>query len=915
MASNPSLNWLNLQNVYYSLDSCYDSLNWTIQNLHSNYKVVISTNCTLLALASKFVNYPNIIDIYSISGNKIWSISYNNRPEDHIVDFYFRNEDFVLVFNNNRYRYYSDYKTVFNEYDFTENLIKLEDTSSPFNSETGGSNGHYITNLENNLTEEIFKIFEVKLWKDYLIIRQNQRLIISDLNNFTNYELSLSSLDSSQIHNINFLSNSEILISYKNTIIICRFELKFNNYELIDQALTDGPFTSVNSSPNGNLICLYNNKSSTIYVIHNKFDRILLEYNTDGESSIPYQIEWCGNDVIVLSLKDEIKLIGPGQQSISHYYDLVVEDEDDEFDIDRLLKGTNIPLTQDITYIIPILKTEPDGLKIITSNKVQFLSRVPDSTISLYQIGSSHPSSILLDCIDKLSIHSSKADTNISLLESDGSLLIAMKTCLEVVLDEFNQYWQKKILRAVSFGKTYYHDYYNSEEYLLTLNKVRVLNQLRSSSIGIFLTYKEIEVCGWEEIILMLLRRDQHLLAIKIIESLNLIQLKNTVYIHWCCNKIRKEANISDKELYDIIKNRLTSLSNSKINTISVDKISQVAYEEGRIELCKLLIKLEPSIKQKMIQFLKYEEIELALAEAIQSGENDLANIILLYLQNTLTISQFFRILNQNETKQSQILSDRLFISDELIGNFWINNIGHEQPNILNAYYTQEDKIVELTNNNLKNFIKNPDYNNENYYKNYKSHLQRAINRSNPKRVNKMYQHELELLDLQKKLGETYITNFYGEKSVTEVLIKLIEMNQLKPASKIAKEFKISLEKYWNLVVETLASGKEFDKLYGFITDTNDISNVKSPIGFKPIIEACFKYNGPKDHLSNYIKNCNNIDYTEKVEYFIKNDDIDLAAQEAFKAKDIRILQELSQTNINNNIKNIIGDYISKLGY
>ncbi|KAK6463238.1 vacuolar sorting protein [Scheffersomyces coipomensis] len=920
MPSNPSSSWLNLQNIYYSLNSCYDNLNWSIANLYTDYKVAISGQTTLLALSSKHVPHPNIIEIYSISGDKLWSIVYNNRPEDHIVDYHFRNEDLCLVFNNNRYRYYSDFKTTFNEYDYTENIIKLENLSSQFDSSTVSNNGHYITDLENNETEEVFQVLEVKLWKDYLVIRQSQRIIISDLNTFTNYEISLQSLDSTQIHNICFTSTTnDILISYKDTVIVCKVELLFNNYELIDQGLTDGPFTSVSPSPNGELICLFNDKTSTVYVINNKFDRILLEYNTSDESSIPYQIAWCGGDVIVLSLRDEIKLIGPGQSSISHYYDLIEEDEnEDEFDLDRLLRGnTTAPIVtddQDLSYVIPILKTESDGLKIITSNKIQFLSRASDSAISLYQIGSSHPASILLDCIDKLAVHSSKADTNISLLKADGTLLTAMKTCLTVALEEFNPFWQKKILKAVSFGKAYYDDgYYNSDDYLNTLNTIRVLNQLRSSSVGIFLTINEILEAGWKEVILMLLRRDLHLIAIKVIESLKLTDLKSLVYVHWCCYKIRKEANSSDAELFDLVKKKLTN--DTSVNTISMEKISQVAYEEGRINLCKLLIKLEPSIKQKMLQFLKYEELELALTESIQSGEYDLSRIILLYLQDTLTLSQFFRVLNQNEIKESEIVSDRLFIGDELVGNLWINGIGKDDIDTLEAYYTQEDKIIQLSNTKLKIFIEEADDTDESYYKSYKSRLQKSINRSNIKRINKLYQHELDILELQKRLGETYLTNFYNDKAISSILVRLIGMNQLKPAAKIVKDFKVTPEKYWNLVVETYASAKEFEKLYGFITDINDIANVKSPIGFQPFVEACFKYGGPKDHITNYIKNCTNIDYSERVKYFVKNQDYELAGQEAFKVKDVRILRDLLKYNLDDQVKTSINEYIAKLGY
>ena len=109
------------------------------------------------------------------------------------------------------------------------------------------------------------------------------------------------------------------------------------------------------------------------------------------------------------------------------------------------------------------------------------------------------------------------------------------------------------MLKAVSFGKAYYDDYYNADEYLKTLNYLKVLNQLGSPELGIFLTYNELLSIGWEELIQMLLRRDLHFLALKVIDLLDLQNLKELVYIHWCCYKIRKEMNMSDMELFEII--------------------------------------------------------------------------------------------------------------------------------------------------------------------------------------------------------------------------------------------------------------------------------------------------------------------------------------------------------------------------
>ena len=938
MPSSPSLGWQKLQNVYYSIRPCYDGLSWSIDNLYSNFKVAISTRATILALSSKFVAHPNIIDVYSISGNKLWSIAYNSRPEDHIVDYVFRNEDLCLVLSNGRFRYYNNFKGNFIEYSYIKDLVILDNVGSTFNLEASDVGVHgsdvarlyLITNLENNESEEIIKVLEVKTWKQYLIVRLTSKIILTNLDTLTNYEIPLNTVDPLKIHGFSVVDGPDsslvLLTSYESTILTFKVDLGLTSYELNDEGLTEGPFTSIRASSNGQLISLYNVKSSKIYVISNTFDQVLLEYGTSNESSSPYQIEWCGNDAIILSFKDEIKLIGPDQQSISFFYDIV---DEEEFDLDQLLR----PGLDDLSFTIPILKSEPDGLKIFTTNKVEFLSRVPQCSINLYQIGSAHPSSILLDCIDKLNHHSSKADTSISLLKSDGTLYAAMSECLEVAQDEFVPVWQKKILRAVSFGKAYFDGYYNADEFLSVLNNIKVLNQLRSPELGIFLTYQEVVQAGWKEIITMLLKRDQYLLALRIIELLKLDNYKEFVYSDWCCSKIRKELNMSDIDLFKIVAKKLISLTDDNRNYISVQAISEVAHEEGRINLCKLLVNLEPSIEKKIQQFLQFEEVELALLKAFQTGDYDIAKIILLHLRDTLSISQFFRVLNQNEQTESitdlsteelnkldiTIPSEKLSISGDLIGNFWVNSAGKFDSKMLSTYYKQEDKNNELNTFKLKVYLSgNKDSQADEYYENYKAKLQKSLSTSNTKRVNRLFQRELEVLELQKKLGEIYLTQFYGERSLNSILVRLIKLNQLKMASKVVKDFKITQEKYWYLVLNTYSQLKEFDRLYEFAVgmDQADSSSLRSPIGFEPFVDASFANGAPKDHISTYIRN-SNLKYTDKVKNYLKNGDLKSAAQEGFKNKDIDVLRSLLEatSDTDEETNKVIKSYITKLGY
>ncbi|KAI5961550.1 vps16 [Candida theae] len=931
MPTNPTSNWSRLQNVYYDLRTCYAPLGWSIGNLHSDYKIAFASNSTLIAVASNSVPHPNLIEVYSLSGNKVTSVVYNSTPTDYIHDFCFRNEDLMLVLNDGRIRYYQDLVGNFNEYRFTENAIKLDNMTANGKAINGSAteSSRMITNLENDEMEEVVNIQEVLVSKTHLVIRLDNKLVLTDLNSFQNYEIDISSFSSRGIEGMVINGSQETVIIYvacQKTILVLKVDFGLSSFELVDQELTDGPFNSISVSPNGQLTALHNKTYNKVFVVSSAFDQILLEYDTSNDSSSPHQVAWCGNDAIALSLKDEIKLIGPEQQSISFFYDI---NEDDDFDLDNLLlkdSGKN-----DLSYTIPIIQTLPDGLRVVTSEKVQFLYRVPEKTVAMYQIGSNSPSSILADCVNKFSSNAAKAHANITLLKSDDVLSIAMDDALAVALDELDTSWQKRALKAVSFGKVYAEGAFDADHYLTVLDTIKVLNQLRAPELGIFLSYSEVQSIGWKEVVKMLLRRNQHYLALRITKALELKDVIPLIYVHWCCYKIRKESNLSDVQLFKTIVNKLLSASKKRRNYISIDMISDVAHEEGRVILTNLLVDLEPSIISKIKKLVEFDETELALVKAFQSGDYALGLLMLLHLQDTLPTSDFFEILNQNESKhynptisrelqdlEVELPTEVIPIKGDVIGHTWIESLGKSDPKLMEKFLIHEDKNNELNLLKLKEFAKtHPNGEGEEYYNSYKKLLTKCLRRSARTTTMKAIERELKILELQHRLEKTYLTNFYSEKSLLSILARLIKMNQIKPASKIVREFAIPQEKFWHLVLSTYARAHEFDRLYEFVFGSLDASSGKSPIGFEPIIDAAFANNAPKEHISAYIRNSVKYKYDEKVRLFVRNGDYESAAHEAFKNKDIEVLRNLQQTVPNSDTKalQIIKSNMQKLGY
>lgn len=392
MTSNPSLSWQKIHDVYYSLRPCYDTLNWSIGNLYADYKVKVSTYTTLVALSSKYAPYPSVIDVYTVSGNKLWSIVYNSTPVEHIINYEFLNEDLFVIMSNQKYRHYKDLRGNFDEYIYSKDLISLDNfgesnpLNGPIKAEVSGKNSdnnseespipskYVITNLENDEPEEVFHVLNSYIWGNYLFLHLTNRFIISDLTSNKNYEVSFAEVASSKINCISLLKIVDnimsVVISYSNTVLTMKLDFSTTSYEILDHSLTDGPFSKITASPNGQLVALSKESLRTIFVINNNFSQVLLEYDTSNDSSLPYQVEWCGNDAIVLSLRDEIKLLGPNQASISLFYD---QFDDEDLDFDMVLKGNG---SDELSFTIPFLKTEPDGLKVLTTKtRISFQSK------------------------------------------------------------------------------------------------------------------------------------------------------------------------------------------------------------------------------------------------------------------------------------------------------------------------------------------------------------------------------------------------------------------------------------------------------------------------------------------------------------------------------------------------------------
>ncbi|CAG8793312.1 16862_t:CDS:2, partial [Cetraspora pellucida] len=126
----------------------------------------------------------------------------------------------------------------------------------------------------------------------------------------------------------------------------------------------------------------------------------------------------------------------------------------------------------DAVFLIP----EIDGVRIISSDKCEFLQKVPNVTEETFKIGSTAPAAMLFDALEHFDKRSPKADENIRSIRPE--LSEAVDACIEAAGHEFNQVRQRSLLKAAAVGKTFLEPY-NSDRFVEMCQILRVLNSIK----------------------------------------------------------------------------------------------------------------------------------------------------------------------------------------------------------------------------------------------------------------------------------------------------------------------------------------------------------------------------------------------------------------------------------------------------
>ena len=95
----------------------------------------------------------------------------------------------------------------------------------------------------------------------------------------------------------------EVLLAIGETIYVV------DSTEAEDRVLPNGPFSHMCVSPNGLYVTLYT-ETGKVWVITTDFQNKIGEYESKSKT-VPKDVQWCGNDSVLLAWEDEVHMIGP----------------------------------------------------------------------------------------------------------------------------------------------------------------------------------------------------------------------------------------------------------------------------------------------------------------------------------------------------------------------------------------------------------------------------------------------------------------------------------------------------------------------------------------------------------------------------------------------------------------------------
>lgn len=598
-----------------------------------------------------------------------------------------------------------------------------------------------------------------------------------------------------------------------------------------------GPIQKMAVSQNAKFLAAFTHDGRLVIMTTDLSD-IIFEHTC--ESALPpEQLAWCGMDSVLLYWDDMLLMVGVGG-SVQYFYDEPV-------------------------IIIP----ECDGARILSNTSMEFLQRVPDSTVSIFKIGSTEPAALLYDALDHFDQRSAKADENLRLIRS--SLPEAVEACIDAAGHEFSISQQRKLLRAGSYGQAFCSQF--QRDRIQEMSKtLRVLNAVRNQEIGICLSIQQYKLLTPSVLIGRLINAHHHLLALRISEYLGLNQ--EVVVMHWACLKITSSSAIPDRSLLEILLEKLKLCKG-----ISYAAVAAHADKNGRRKLAAMLVENEPRSSKQVPLLLSIGEEDAALIKATESGDTDLVYLVLFHIWQKRPALEFFGMIQARQLARDLFSNYARCYRHEFLKDFFLSSGQLQDVAFLLLKESWElakspmaSKGAPLHGPRIKLIEKA-----HNLFSETKEHVFES----------KAAEEHAKLLRMQHDLEVTTKQPIFVDSSISDTIRTCIVLGNNRAALKVKTEFKVSEKRWYWLKVFALATIRDWDALEKFSKEK------RPPIGYRPFVEACTDADEKGEALK-YIPKL--ADPREKAEAYARIGMAKEAADAASQAKDGELLARLKLT-------------------
>ncbi|XP_029822771.2 LOW QUALITY PROTEIN: vacuolar protein sorting-associated protein 16 homolog [Ixodes scapularis] len=539
------------------------------------------------------------------------------------------------------------------------------------------------------------------------------------------------------------------------------------------------------------------------------------------EKSRPKQLLWCGQKAVVGHWGKILLVLG--------------------FERDFINYPVDVPIH---------LVQEVDGVRLIGNTIHELLQKVPNVVKDVFRIGSMDPGALLLAASVEFEKKSYKADEYLRSIIEENNLELAIQQCIDAAAHEYQSATQKKLLRAACFGKSFIPSM-NPDGFVNACRTLRVLNAVREHTVGLPLTYVQLQCLTMEVLLDRLILRQHYYLALKIAKFLRIPDTEGTsrILAHWACYKVA-QMHVPTDEVARAISQKLESSPG-----ILYSEIARKAVQCGRRDLAVKLLDCEPRASEQVPILIELGKEEHALVKAIDSGDTDLIYTVMLKLKEMkssdfdLTIRQYpvalalyLKLCKEWDLQKLEALYD--------VGD---NFTGVAECKIMESYRTPrvEQRLALLQAAATK-------------YRQAKNDFCAT-----------QTEDQLRLMKHQLKYEGRFNDKFDG-LSVQQTMRRLMEIKEMKLAEDLCKEFKVPEKRFWWLKLSVLAEGNQWIELEKFS------KSKKSPIGYEPFIDICLKYDNKYEAMKYLAK----AKEENKVKYFVKLGNLDEAAKFAFEQKD-----------------------------